>query len=402
MKELTLQTILKTKHQYLMEQSIKPQRINVVDSLRGFAVVGIIIIHFLEHLNFYAFPELTAFDIGLWDTVFYIGACKMYAIFALLFGLSCYIQHHNAEKRGEDFRLRFAWRMLLLFGWGMLDLVFFNGDILCTYAVLGLLLIPLVKASDKVLIAVAAILFLQPIEVYYIVKGLLVPNAMPMELGYGHLWDVCYKACANGSFLDVAKAGLTTGLPINFGWAIEHGRLTQTLMLFVVGMLLGRKRLFINESDNLVFWKKAMAVALLLFAVTQVLLLTVPIDQLPICVGRSLDIQLNAWRNFAMMTFYVGGIILLYYTTRMRNAISHLECIGKMSLTDYLMQSIVGGFLFYNWGLGLYKVSGHSVSFVLGIVFCICLYHFCRFWTSRCRRGPLEEIWARATHIKLG
>ena len=75
MKELTLQTILKTKHQYLMEQSIKPQRINVVDSLRGFAVVGIIIIHFLEHLNFYAFPELTAFDIGLWDTVFYIGSC---------------------------------------------------------------------------------------------------------------------------------------------------------------------------------------------------------------------------------------------------------------------------------------------------------------------------------------
>ena len=55
-----------------MEQNIKPQRINVVDSLRGFAVVGIIIIHFLEHLNFYAFPEPTAFDQGLWDTVFYI------------------------------------------------------------------------------------------------------------------------------------------------------------------------------------------------------------------------------------------------------------------------------------------------------------------------------------------
>ena len=261
-----------------MEQSIKPQRINVVDSLRGFAVVGIIIIHFLEHLNFYSFPEPTAFDQGLWDTVFYIGASKMYAIFALLFGLSCYIQHHNAEKRGEDFRLRFAWRMLLLFGWGMLDLVFFNGDILCTYAVLGLFLIPLVKAPDKVLIVVAAILFLQPIEVYYIVKGLLNPDAMPMDLGYGHLWNVCYDACANGSFLDVAKANLITGLPINFGWAIEHGRLTQTLMLFVVGMLLGRKRLFINEADNLGFWKKAMVVSLVVFAVTQVLLLTISID----------------------------------------------------------------------------------------------------------------------------
>ena len=382
-----------------MEQSVKPKRINVVDALRGFAVVGIIIIHFLEHLNFYSFPEPTAFDQGLWDTVFYIGANKMYAIFALLFGLSCYIQHHNAEKRGEDYRLRFAWRMVLLFGWGMFDLVFFNGDILCTYAVLGLLPIPLVKASDKVLLAVAAILFLQPIEMYYIVKGLMVPDAMPMDLGYAHLWGVCHEACANGSFLDVAKAGLTTGLPINFGWAIEHGRLTQTLMLFVVGMLMGRKRLFFNEAGKLLFWKKAMVGSLVMFAATQVLLLVIPFDGLVPCVGKSLDIQLNAWRNFAMMIFYVGGITLLYYTTNVRKAISRLECIGKMSLTDYLLQSIIGGFLFYNWGLGLHTVSSHRISFVLGILFCICLYYFCRFWTGRFRRGPLEELWARATQI---
>lgn len=91
------------------------QRINVVDSLRGFAVVGIILIHFLEHLNFYAWPEPSNFEQGIWDTIFYLGSSKMYGIFAMLFGLSCYIQHHNAEKRGEDFRPRFAWRMLLLF-----------------------------------------------------------------------------------------------------------------------------------------------------------------------------------------------------------------------------------------------------------------------------------------------
>ena len=51
-----------------------------------------------------------------------------------------------------------------------------------------LLLIPLVKAPDKVLIVVAAILFLQPIEIYYIIKGIIVPDANPMDLGYGHLW----------------------------------------------------------------------------------------------------------------------------------------------------------------------------------------------------------------------
>lgn len=375
------------------------KRINVVDGLRGFAVVGIIIIHFLEHLNFYSFPEPTDFEQGLWDTVFYLGANKMYAIFSLLFGLSCYIQHHNQEKRGYDFRPRFAWRMLLLFLWGILDLIFFNGDILCTYAVLGLFLIPLVKASDKVVALVALVLLLQPIELVYIILGSINPDTMPMNLGLGKYWGEAYKACAEGGFLDVAKANLMCGMQINFGWAIEHGRLTQTLFLFVLGMIIGRRRLFINEGNNMTIWKRIMAACIVLFAITQTLLLAIDFNGTTPAIARSLDIQLTAWRNLAMTLFYAGGITLLYYRTSARKSISHLECIGKISLTDYLLQSIIGGFLFYNWGLSLYLVSSHGISFILGIIFCIGLYFFCSYWTSRHRRGPLEEIWSRLTWI---
>lgn len=377
------------------------QRINVVDSLRGFAVVGIILIHFLEHLNFYMFPEPTPFDKGLWDTVFYLGSNKMYAIFALLFGLSCYIQHHNAETRGQDFRLRFAWRMVLLFLWGMLDLAFFNGDILCIYAVLGLFLIPLVKASDRVLIAIAFILFFQPIEMAYLLAGFVNPDIHPMDLGLGKYWNEAITACATGGFLDVAKTNLSCGLQLNFGWSIEHGRLTQTLLLFVIGMLLGRKKLFINEGGTLKFWKEAIKFAILMFVSMQLLLNLVSFGSMPSSIGQSLEAILTTWRNLAMTAFYVGCITLLYYKTRLRSAISHLSCIGKMSLTDYLLQSMLGAFIFYNWGLGLYSVSRHTISFLLGIAFCICLYCFCRFWAKRFRRGPLEELWARATHIKF-
>lgn len=377
----------------------KSARISVVDSLRGFAVIGIILVHFLEHLNFYAFPEPSAFEQGLWDTVFYLGSSKMYAIFSLLFGLSCYIQHHNKEVKGIDFRPRFAWRMLLLLGWGFLDLVFFNGDVLCTYAAMGLLLIPLVRASNRTLLICAGILFLQPIELVYLFLGLNDPALKPLDLGLAPLWGELYEACANGGMLDVAKVNLMYGLQINFGWAIEYGRLTQTLLLFILGMWLGRKRLFLNEGNTLSFWRKALVAAIVLFAIAQTLLLTVSIDTLSPAVARSLTVLLSAWRNFAMTTFYVGGITLLYYQTSLRKGIDHLSYIGKMSLTDYLLQSIVGGFLFYNWGLGLYTVCSHGYSFLLGIAFCIVLYFFCRFWTTRFRRGPLEELWARATAI---
>lgn len=384
-----------------MEQVLQTsqQRISVVDSLRGFAVCGIIIIHFLEHLNFYNFPEPTALDTGVWNTVFFLGASKMYAIFALLFGFSCYIQHHNREKKGLDFRPRFAWRMLLLFLWGMLDLIFYNGDILCTYAVMGLFLIPLVKAPDKVLVWVAVFLFLQPIELVYMLLGALNPSVAPLDLGLGPYWDVLWNACADGSFLDVASAGHRLGLQLNFGWAIENGRLTQTLFLFVLGMLLGRKRLFLDEGDNMSFWKKVMAGSICAFAVLLPAWKLLPGHIGNATVSHSAEILLNMWRNFAMMCFYVSGIVLLYYRTKATRPIGALAYIGKMSLTCYLLQSMIGGMLFYGWGFGFYKWSGHTISFCLAIVFLVLLYFFCRWWTLHHRRGPLEEIWNRATFL---
>lgn len=382
-----------------MESPLQSTRINVVDCLRGFAVCGIIIIHFLEHMNFYNFPEPTALDQGIWDTVFFLGASKMYAIFALLFGFSCYIQHHNAQKRGSDFRGRFAWRMFLLFIWGIIDLFFYNGDILCTYAVIGLLLIPLVKAPDKVLVALAIFLFLQPVEIAYGIIGALNPSVPPMDVGIGPLWATLSDVCAGGSLLDVGHAGVRYGLQINFGWALENGRLTQTYLLFIIGMLIGRRRLFLDEGGNLETWKRILVASIISFAVFFPLWKIVPWLVGNKTVAHSLDVQLNMWRNFSMMAFYVSGIVLLYYRTRAQRAISRLAAIGKMSLTDYLFQSIVGGFLFYNWGLGLYRVSGHTMSFCIAIAFLFVLYFLCRWWASNHRRGPLEEVWARLTHL---
>ncbi|MBQ5572667.1 MAG: DUF1624 domain-containing protein, partial [Bacteroidaceae bacterium] len=109
-------------------------RIDAADVLRGFAIAGIILIHFLEHMNFYSFPELTKLDENVWDTIFFLFAGKMYAIFAILFGLSFFIQHDNQAQKGKDFRPRFVWRMVLLMLFGLLDLMFYNGDILFIYA----------------------------------------------------------------------------------------------------------------------------------------------------------------------------------------------------------------------------------------------------------------------------
>ena len=383
-----------------MSDTTKPStRINVVDCLRGFAVCGIIMIHFLEHMNFRTGVDPTALDRAINSFVMFMGSSKMYAIFSLLFGFSCFIQHDNQMKRGNDFRGRFAWRMFLLFIWGLFDLVFYNGDILCTYAFIGLFLIPFVKASNKAILIAALVMFIQPIELFHIFGGMINPDLKPLNLGLGKLWGPLMAPCADGGFFDVAAANLKYGIQLNYAWAIEHGRFTQTLFLFLMGMYIGRRRLFLDEGNNLQFWTKVIVYAFVAGIIIYPLEQGLPGLIESRTVSTSLRTLLSMWRNFCMTSFYVSALILMYYKTDFKKWLNPLSYIGKMSLSDYLIQSLVGGFLFYNWGLGLWDDCGNSVSFLMSVVFLVCLYYFCKFWTTHHKRGPLEEIWSRLTFI---
>ncbi|MBQ5353988.1 MAG: DUF418 domain-containing protein, partial [Alistipes sp.] len=116
-------------------------------------------------------------------------------------------------------------------------------------------------------------------------------------------------------------------------------------------------------------------------------------------IKQSLSVMLNMWKNLAMMFVYVSGVVLLYYRTSARNILIKIAPYGKMSLTNYLTQSIVGGFVFYNWGLGMYRYSGHASSLLLGVL-CVALqYIFCRWWLSRHSHGPFEALWRKLTWI---
>ncbi|HIW44406.1 MAG TPA: DUF418 domain-containing protein [Candidatus Prevotella stercoripullorum] len=372
-------------------------RIDAADLLRAVAVGGIIVLHFIEHLNFYNFPPLTKFDEAVWDVAFFVLSNKMYAIFAMLFGLTLFVQHDNQAQRGFDFRPRFAWRMVLLFGFGLLDLLFFNGDILTVYAVCGLLVLPLVRAGNRVVLAFALLLALQPVELFYFVGSLVNPGLQPLNLGSDDLFVSILPAQEGGSWLDVAWAGLRYGLPVNFTWALEHGRFTQTLFLFLLGLWLGRRRMFYDEGRNAAVWRRTLVWSLAAFAVLCPLRYTVPQLLTSECAQASLTVMLDMWKNLAMMLFYVSALTLAYHRTRVRRFLAKLLPYGKMSLSNYIGQSVVGGFIFYHWGLGLYAVSGHAMSLVLGVVFILLQYTFCRLWLRSHKRGPLEQLWHNAT-----
>ena len=153
----------------------KIPRIEVVDALRGFAVLAIILVHNLEHFIFPVYPDpasqpewLNILDEGVFSIIFSLFAGKAYAIFSLLFGFTFYIQYTNQLRKGKDFGYRFLWRLLLLAGFATLNAAFFPaGDVLLLFCVVGLFLFLVRKWNDKAVLIAAVILLLQPVEWFH-------------------------------------------------------------------------------------------------------------------------------------------------------------------------------------------------------------------------------------------
>ena len=381
------------------------ERVLAVDALRGFAVMGIVLLHNIEHFNFYSFPEVSSPFLGsldkqLWDLLFFLFSGKAYAIFALLFGFTFYLQNHNCERRGEDFRNRYMWRLVLLLGFGFINASFFPGEILVLYALLGFVLVPVRHLSDKVVAWIAFILMLQPLEWCKVVYALIHPEANPEQMIFS-LGDV-YPELGGHSLWEMIKVNFVTGQLASLNWAWCYGRVFQTASLFMIGMLLGRKGLFRlteeTHTDVMRFWQRvafyALPSAVLLYFGKEFIYGQIANPFLK----ATMQTIWNSWYNLAFMLVMVSAFLLLYWINEGRVQ-RLLVPYGKMSLTDYVSQSIIGSFLYFGYGLGLHQYCGTTYSLLIGIAFFLLQLGFAHWWFRHFRRGPLETLWHRLTWI---
>ena len=379
-------------------------RLYVVDALRGFAIVSIMLLHNLEHFDFYYAPSyfpvwLKTLDKGIWDSLFFIFAGKSYAIFALLFGLTFFIQSNNQENRGKDFRARFAWRLLLLLGFGIINSAFYQGDILTIYAIIGFGLIPVAKLSNKVVLGIAIFLMLQPYEWINLVSGLLDPTKEmqnPISWAYfGRMVDYIPKS----SFIDTLTGNLANGRIAVFNWSWENGRVFQTLSLFMLGMLAGRKYLFKVSPENKQFWVKVLVYAAIAFIPLYIIKNGVGTWFDSEAIRRPLLTIVTSWTNFAFMLVLVSGFVLLFQAQSFYRILNVFSPIGRMSLSNYIIQSMLGAFIYYGFGLGLYQYTGATYCLLIGITLAILQGMFSSWWMKSHRQGPLERIWHKGTWI---
>lgn len=385
-----------------MSESTSP-RLHVVDALRGFAIVSIMLLHNIEHFDFYYSPTnlpawMPAIDKGIWDTLFFLFGGKSYAIFALLFGLTFFIQSNNQEKKGNDFRGRFAWRLLLLLGFGLINSAFYEGDILTIYALIGFSLIPVAKLSNKTVFWIALILMLQPYEWINFIAGLQHPE---IKMVNPASWAYFGKAGAyipGSSIVNTLVGNLTNGKSAVLLWTWEEGRVFQTSALFMFGMLAGRKNLFATSKENSRFWMKTLIISFIAFLPLFITKNGLPHWISSEAVRRPLVTIISTWSNLAFMLVLVSAFFIIYekYSGRVLNIFSSF---GKMSMSNYIMQSIIGSCIYYGFGLGLYKYTGSSYCLFIGIVLAILQGLFSKWWMKNHRQGPLEGIWHKLTWL---
>lgn len=378
------------------------RRIEVVDALRGFAVMAIVLVHNLEHFIFPVYPTrqpewLSVLDEGVLNVVFSLFAGKAYAIFALLFGFTFYIQCCNGQRRGKDFGYRYLWRLVLLLGFATLNAAFFPaGDVLLLFAVVGLVLFAARNLSDRSVIVLAVIFLLQPIEWFHYARHLFDPDYVLPDLGVGAMYAEVAEYVKAGNFGDFIWGNITLGQKASLYWAIGAGRFLQTAGLFLLGFYIGRKELFVSSEAHLKLWIKILITAAVCFAPLYSLK-----EQIVSCddalIAQTAGTAFDMWQKLAFTLVLVSSFVILYHKECFRKTVSSLRFYGRMSLTNYISQSVLGAVIYFPFGLYLAPYCGYTVSLLIGLLLFVLQVRFCKWWLAGHKQGPLESLWHKWT-----
>lgn len=378
-----------------------PQRLELVDALRGFALMGICLVHFMEYFELYWINQDPTF---LHNLVFFLFAGKAYAIFALMFGLSFFIIMDNQAKKGVNFSYRFAWRLVVLLAIGYIHTLLYLGDILSVLGIIGLSLLFVQKLSNRWLL-VAAVLCLLQLPFYYLFYAAL--NNWPGANDAPSHWAVfpaVYAALAKASFSELFVINSWAGLTAKWLFFVESGRGIQLVGLFIVGLILGRIGFF-TQTDR---FAKTRAIALCIALATTALFYLIEnhLKQLPANLLQEkgmakmyLEQIVGSYLSTAVMASLVLLFIQLYLWQRSGKLLNLLAPCGRISLSIYLVQAVVGIPLFYPAGFGGFQTLGQTNSLLIGIVFYGVLIAVAHWWVKRFYYGPVEWVWRSATYM---
>ena len=379
------------------------QRHVILDALRGLALMGIALANYPEFAlwTFLSGEEQAAMATASIDEI--VRFCqylfvdgKFYTIFSILFGIgfSLILARHG--------RKLFVRRMLILLVIGFLHLMFiWSGDILLLYAVGGLLLTLFVGLKDKALVVLALSLIFIPVGLDALTEFYGIDFAAPF---YQAWWDQAEKQGINeanfASWLRDANsygqmlAFLLQGAYERMWEFVEGHRLPKVVGLFILGYLVGKHRLFARLQE-LPLQKVFLGTALVAIPMS-LLYAWSATNGHP--WGRAIHSLLYAVSVIPLAIVYIIGICMLYLRHQDGAVFRWLAAPGRMALSCYISQSLIGIVMFYGLGFGLGTTFGLVHIELIALTVFLLQVLLSRFWLRYFYFGPLEWLWRMLTY----
>ncbi len=389
------------------------ERIAVVDVLRAYALFGIMVTHAVT--GFLAGPSptpdfmvTTPLDQAVAKAEHLLTFGKFYTIFSFLFGLSFAIQLDNATRKGVGFTGRFTWRLMVLALIALVHGVFFTGDILIFYVILGLLLIPFRRLKTNTLFITGIILVL---NVPGLLIGTVLLNGPPptpeqiqasaeLQQQFVQIGQRQFEVKQSGTLAELAQVNYTTGLMTKSFFMIFSGRLWITFGLFLLGMCAGRLEIFRDTEAHRQFFRRLLWPAAVVAAITTTIEFIRPVGFQLLSAADLFSSFSFSIQQLSLSAFYVAVVTLLFWRSPSRGILPALAPAGRMGLTTYLGQTVFGVVVFYGLGFGLLGQVGAAAAVGMGIAFFILQILLAQAWMSRFNLGPVEWIWRSLTHLK--
>lgn len=391
-------------------------RLHVLDVLRGLSLFGILQANVLvfSGLLFMALVgdlTLTPLDKAVGFVIEVLVHGKFYSLFSMLFGIGFHVFLSRAGTRGGPAKPLFRRRLWLLLAAGFLHAtLLWSGDILMLYAMVGFALIPFHGLPSRTQLAWVVGLLAVPVIAYALMWGAGIPDpfapppvdpAGPAPGAAGGFDPLAFMMAGfQGGYLDVLQANLVS-LVGRWMDLIITLRPPKVLAMFVLGLWIGQQGIVRDLDAHAGLLRRVAAWGLVLGIPLNVAGAWLVEDATPYLPGSALgmtEVLIGAVGIPLLALGYAAGIALLMRSPAAARVLMTFAPVGRMALTNYLLQSVICMFVFYGFGLGLYAQVGTAAASGIALLVFAIQVPVSRWWLNRYQYGPAEWAWRRMTY----
>ncbi|MGG0527594.1 DUF418 domain-containing protein [Bacillus pumilus] len=365
---------------------MKGSRVELIDSLRGFSLLGILIVNMLNFQYDYDFEKM--FDSSFWGQEFGVYVTEIlfqgsfYPIFSFLFGYSFIKLIESTKAKGLNTNAIVVRRGFGLIVLGMLHYIFiWNGDILLYYGACMLFLMMFMSSRIKTMLIWSGVLGALSLVVS--------PYMMKLVHGTDELLTDVY---AKGDYADILLSRIT----------VEDDMMIVTIILAIVsitfmpilgilfgtmtvgpfallGMVIGKRGHLTEEDRGMAYRKGWVWVIVVGLALKCATFIDAPWSEFVMVLG-----------GYVLAIGYIQAFIVFYYSKAAEGLKRLLAGLGRLSLSNYLAQSIICTTIFYSYGLGLFGQMGSMFGLLLAVGLYTAQLFISYLYLKKWRRGPVE------------